>query len=194
MFKRNSGTICIAPGLLTRGVAKIAMMQHPFLKQKEDRTMKKFWRMSIFALCIFCTVISLGIAQAAGKKEVGFASVSWTGVTIKTELAVKILETLGYEASNTVLPVPIVYKSLDMGDRDVFLGNWMPSMATIANKFFDKGTVVQTVASMPGAKYTLAAPTYVVEGGLKDFADIANTEISSIIKSTVLSRATTAMR
>lgn len=135
--------------------------------------MKKFWRVNVFAFCICCLVAGLSIAQAADKKEVGFASVSWTGVTIKTELAVKVLEVLGYEASNTVLPVPIVYQSLSTGDRDVFLGNWMPSMATIANKFFDKGTVVKTVANMPGAKYTLAAPTYVVEGGLKDFADIA---------------------
>ncbi len=102
-----------------------------------------------------------------------FASVSWTGVTVKTELAVTILETLGYKATNTVLSVPIVYQALDTGDVDIFLGNWMPSMETIANKFFDKGTVVKYVVNMSGAKYTLAAPAYVVDGGLKDFADIA---------------------
>ena len=108
-----------------------------------------------------------------GAQEVRFGSVSWTGVTIKTELGKHILDSIGYKASISNLSVPIVYKALDMGDIDVFLGNWMPSMETIANKFFEKGTVVKYVANMPGAKYTLAAPSFVVDGGLKDFSDIA---------------------
>ncbi len=110
---------------------------------------------------------------AYGSKEIRFASVSWTGVTVKTELAQNILNSIGYEADNKVLSVPIVYKALDMGDVDVFLGNWMPTMATIANKFFEKGTIVQYVANMTGAKYTLAVPTFTYEAGLQDFSDIA---------------------
>ncbi|WP_028582821.1 ABC transporter substrate-binding protein [Desulfogranum japonicum] len=106
-------------------------------------------------------------------KEVKFVSVPWTGVTVKTELAKNILGSLGYEATSQNLPVPIVYKALEMGDADVFLGNWMPSMESIASGFFSKGTVIKYVANMPGAKYTLAAPAYVVDGGLKDFSDIA---------------------
>lgn len=110
---------------------------------------------------------------AYGAKEVRFGCVSWTGVTVKTELGKHILDSLGYEASIKNLSVSIVYKALDMGDVDIFLGNWMPSMETIANKFFEKGTVVKYVANMPGAKYTLAAPSYAVDGGLRDFSDIA---------------------
>jgi len=106
-------------------------------------------------------------------KEVKFANVTWTGVTVKTELAKNVLNSLGYEATSKNLSVPIVYKALDTGDIDIFLGNWMPSMESIANKFFDKGTVVKYVANMSGAKYTLAAPAYVFDAGLKDFADIA---------------------
>ncbi len=101
------------------------------------------------------------------------AAVSWTGVTVKTELGKQILDSLGYKASIKTLSVPIVYNALDMGDVDVFLGNWMPSMASIADNFFKKGTVVKYVANMPEAKYTLAAPSYVVDAGLKDFSDIA---------------------
>ena len=110
---------------------------------------------------------------AFGAQKVRFGSVSWTGVTIKTELGKYILDSLGYETSISNLSVPIVYKALDMGDVDIFLGNWMPSMETIANTFFEKGTVVKYVANMTGAKYTLAAPSFVVDGGLKDFSDIA---------------------
>lgn len=129
-------------------------------------------RRFIIPLVFLAATLLLGGAALAAN-QVRFASVSWTGVTVKTELGVSILNTLGYDASKIVLSVPIAYKALDMGDADVFLGNWMPSMAGIADKFFKKGTVIQYVANMPGAKYTLAAPAYVVDGGLKDFSDIA---------------------
>ena len=112
-------------------------------------------------------------SNALASNKVRFASVSWTGVTVKTELAKNILNSLGYDASSVILSVPIVYQAMENGDADIFLGNWMPSMATIANKFFEKDAVIQYVANMPGAKYTLAAPTYAVDGGLKDFSDIA---------------------
>lgn len=120
----------------------------------------------LLAACLFCST-------AFASNKVRLASVSWTGVTVKTELATNILNSLGYDASNVTLSVPIVYQAMENGDADIFLGNWMPSMATIANKFFEKGTVIQYVANMPGAQYTLAAPAYVVDGGLKDFSDIA---------------------
>lgn len=129
-------------------------------------------RKLIIPFVILAAALLFG-GTALASNSVRFASVSWTGVTVKTELGVSILNTLGYDASKIVLSVPIAYKALDMGDADVFLGNWMPSMAGIADKFFQKGTVIQYVANMPGAKYTLAAPAYVVDGGLKDFSDIA---------------------
>ena len=128
-------------------------------------------RLSIAIALLAASLFLSGTALAS--KQVRFASVSWTGVTIKTELGVNILNSLGYDASKVTLSVPIVYNALAMGDADIFLGNWMPSMETIADKFFKEGTVIQYVANMPGAKYTLAAPAYVVDGGLKDFSDIA---------------------
>ncbi len=125
-------------------------------------------------LVLFLLILTCVLAQPvwAGKK-VHFANVTWTGVTVKTELAKNILTSLGYEIRSSNLSVPIVYQALSTGDADIFLGNWMPSMETIANKFFEQGSVVKYVANMSGAKYTLAAPAYVVAGGLKDFADIA---------------------
>lgn len=127
------------------------------------------------SFAIVCLVFSLlvGGTAALAADQVRFVSVGWTGVTVKTELAVNILEALGYEASNTRVPLGIAYNAMKMNDADVFLGNWMPSMANVADKFFKEGTVIKYVANMPGAQYTLAAPTYVVEGGLTDFTDIA---------------------
>ena len=116
---------------------------------------------------LFCSAIT---ANAADKITV--ASVSWTGVTIKSEIAVSVLESLGYEAENKVLSVPITYSALSTGDADVFFGNWMPSMANVADKFFEKGTVIKYVANMPGAKYTLATTSHCADAGLRDFSDI----------------------
>lgn len=127
----------------------------------------------VLGLCLGLSLLLLPVGQAQAKTGViTFASVSWTGVTIKTDLAVKILKLLGYRARNLMVSVPLAYKALATGEAEVFLGNWMPSMATIANKYFKDGSVVQFAENMHGAKYTLAAPRYVVDGGLQDFADI----------------------
>ncbi len=126
----------------------------------------------IFASFIIATLFCSAFAAQAAEK-VTVASVSWTGVTIKSEIAVSVLESLGYKSENKVFSVPIAYTALANGDADVFFGNWMPSMANIANKFFESGKVIKYVANMPGAKYTLATPTYCAKAGLKDFSDIA---------------------
>jgi glycine betaine/proline transport system substrate-binding protein len=119
-------------------------------------------------------VFSLVLTGAVyAKDEIKFVSVSWTGVTVKTELGVLALESLGYDASNTMVSVPIAYKALETGDGDIFLGYWYPSMTNIATKYFERGTVVNFIANMPGAVYTLAVPSYVAEAGLTDFSDIA---------------------
>lgn len=126
-------------------------------------------------LIVFLMSLSLFAATAIADKtsKVNFASVGWTGVTIKTELSVFLLNSLGYEAKNTVLSVPITYMALSKGDADIFLGNWMPSMANIAGKYFEKGSVEKYTVNMPGAKYTLAVPSFCIDKGLKHFKDIA---------------------
>lgn len=125
---------------------------------------------------LFCTVLCLVLLTAAvaqARDSIRFASVSWTGVTVKTELGVCVLEALGYEAENYMLSVPVAYKAMATGEADIFLGNWMPSMKTMAESYFAEGTVIKSIANMEGAQYTLAAPSYVIEGGLKSFSDIA---------------------
>ncbi|MBC17921.1 MAG: glycine/betaine ABC transporter substrate-binding protein [Desulfovibrio sp.] len=125
-----------------------------------------------FVFFLIATLCTSAITATAADK-ITVASVSWTGVTIKSEVAVSVLESLGYKAENKVFSVPITYSALSTGDADVFFGNWMPSMASVANKFFESGKVIKYVANMPGAKYTLAVPTFCAEAGLKDFSDIA---------------------
>ncbi len=134
--------------------------------------MVSHFRRILLVLTLVMSVSCLAIgAQAADK--IRLASVGWTGVTIKTDLAVTILQSLGYEAENIMVSVPVAYEAMAEGDADAFMGNWMPSMATIAQAYFDEGTVVQYVINMDGAQYTLAVPTFCAEAGLRDFSDIA---------------------
>ena len=116
-------------------------------------------------------------AQAADPescKAVRFADVGWTDITATTALTSRILEGLGYTPSNQVLAVPVTYASLKNKDIDVFLGNWMPTMAADLQPYVDdKSVEVIEKPNLEGAKYTLAVPTYTFEAGIQSFGDIA---------------------
>ncbi len=147
-------------------------MHSHFIFPEADRIRSFRFRGMVAALAVCLLLSALCGAPAYAREAIRFASVSWTGVTVKTELGVSILKALGYKAESYMLSVPVAYKAMDTGEADVFLGNWMPSMKTLAETYFAKGTVVKFVPNMTGAQYTLAAPAYVLEGGLKDFSDI----------------------
>lgn len=129
------------------------------------------FRRFFVALALFALLFSFPTGAMAAK-TIKIASVGWTGVTVKTDLAVSILKSLGYQAENLLVSVPIAYRAMESGDADAFMGNWMPSMALISKPYFEKGSVLKFVANMQGAKYTLAVPTYCAKGGLRDFKDI----------------------
>ena len=80
---------------------------------------------------------------------------------------------LGYEPKATVLSVPVTFASLSNGDIDAFLGLWLPTQQSMIDPYFNDGTIANVAVNLEGAKYTLAVPTYVFEGGVKTFGDIA---------------------
>ncbi len=112
-------------------------------------------------------------ADPASCQKVTFSDVGWTDITATTAAASVVLDALGYEPKTQILSVPVTYASLKNKDVDVFLGNWMPSMAADLKPYTDDGSVVSLTANLEGAKYTLAVPTYVAEAGVKSFADLA---------------------
>lgn len=105
-------------------------------------------------------------------QTVRFAEVGWTDITATTALTSEVLEGLGYETSSDTVSVPIAYAGMKNGDFDVFLGNWMPSMASISDPYIEKGQVDRTGANLEGAKYTLAVPQYVYDAGVTSVADL----------------------
>ncbi len=106
-------------------------------------------------------------------KTVRFSDVGWTDLTSTTAASSVVLEALGYQPETELLSVPVTYASLKNKDIDVFLGNWMPTMEGDIAKYRDDGSVEITGVNLEGAKYTLAVPKHVADGGVKDFADIA---------------------
>jgi len=84
-----------------------------------------------------------------------------------------ILSALGYETDTKVLSVPVTYISLEQGDIDVFLGNWMPTMEGDIAKYREAGTVDTVRANLNGTAYTLATNAAGAALGIKNFADIA---------------------
>lgn len=104
---------------------------------------------------------------------VRFAEVGWTDITATTALAGEVLEGLGYAPRVDTVSVPIAYAGMRNNDFDVFLGNWMPSMASISDPYIERGEVERLVANLEGAKYTLAVPQYVYDAGVTSVNDLA---------------------
>ncbi len=112
-------------------------------------------------------------AYANECSSVRFAEVGWTDITATTALANEVLEALGYETRVDTVSVPIAYAGMRNNDFDVFLGNWMPSMASISDPYVERGEVERLVVNLEGAKYTLAVPQYVYDAGVTSVNDLA---------------------
>ncbi len=133
--------------------------------------------MNKIPLTIAITAMTMaGSAMASNHQcsTVEFSDVGWTDITATTALTSEVLEAIGYEANDTVLSVPVTYRSLSNGDIDVFLGNWMPTMEADIAPYREDGTVETVRANLEGAKYTLAVPQYVYDAGLTSFENIAD--------------------
>lgn len=129
-----------------------------------------------FKSTLLATAVALaftGPAFAAGCDKVTFSDVGWTDITATTAVTSLILQALGYETETQVLSVPVTYEGLAKGDVDVFLGNWMPTMASNIQPYLDAKTVESVKANLDGAKYTLATNEAGAALGIKDFKDIA---------------------
>jgi glycine betaine/proline transport system substrate-binding protein len=128
------------------------------------------------ALALTTAAFGAGQVSAAEPEscaEVKFSDVGWTDITATTAVTRVVLDALGYETSVDLLSVPVTYASLARGDVDVFLGNWMPTMAADVEPFLKDGKVDSIRVNLEGAKYTLAVSDSLAEAGLKDFSDIA---------------------
>ncbi|MEQ5871407.1 choline ABC transporter substrate-binding protein [Sagittula sp. NFXS13] len=123
-----------------------------------------------------CAVAALSVTATGALAQcdtVTLSDVGWTDITATTAATSVVLEALGYETDVKVLSVPVTYTSLESGDVDVFLGNWMPTMEADIAKYRDEGSVDSVRVNLEGAKYTLAVNKAAADLGIASFADIA---------------------
>ena len=124
-------------------------------------------------LAVVASMLALSTSVAAADcSKVTFSDVGWTDITATTATTSLVLEALGYKTETRILSVPVTYISLEKGDIDVFLGNWMPTMEADLAPYREKGTVDTVRVNLTGAKYTLATNEVGASLGLSNFADI----------------------
>lgn len=106
-------------------------------------------------------------------REIHLADVGWTDISATTAVAGVILEALSYEPKISVLSVPVTFASLKSRDVDVFLGNWSPSQDANIEPYLKDKSITRLSKNLEGAKYTLAVPRYVYEGGVHHVKDLS---------------------
>ncbi|MEC9490785.1 MAG: ABC transporter substrate-binding protein [Halanaerobiales bacterium] len=117
--------------------------------------------------------IFAAVPQVAAQDDtINFGYVQWPGVTVKTHVAAKVAEYLGYETEMTAASQAIIFKSLETKDLDVFLGNWLPTMQMHFNEYQKKGVVHNVRVNLHDVVYRTAVPEYVYEAGVKSMADL----------------------
>jgi len=134
-----------------------------------ERLMKAGWALAAAAL----VTTSAYAADPAACRNVRFADVGWTDIAATTGIASTVFQGLGYNPTKTIASVPITFAGIKSKQIDVFLGYWSPTMDPMIEPFVKaKQIEVLSTPNLTGAKYTLAVPDYVYNGGLKSFADI----------------------
>ncbi len=113
-----------------------------------------------------------GSAFAEGCDKIVFSDVGWTDITSTTAATTVVLDALGYQTEVQILSIPVTLAGLAQGDIDVFLGNWMPSMAGDIAQYLEAGTIDTVRVNLEGAKYTMATNEYGAAIGISDFHNI----------------------
>lgn len=123
---------------------------------------------------LLCTVCTTWAAEPAQCQNVRMGTVNWTDVVASSAIAEAVLDGLGYKVKQTSASQQIILAGMADKQLDVFLGYWQPTMQPVAKPYLDKQQIdVISPATLPDAQSTYAVPTYVYDGGLKTFADIA---------------------
>lgn len=130
-----------------------------------------------FSAVMLC-VLGVGWAQAASGEpakcqNIRLSDVGWTDNQAVNGFAGVILSSLGYKPGVTIVSMPVILEGLKNNDLDVHMDFWTPGADSLTDPYLKEGSVEKVQTYLTGAQYTLAAPTYLWNDGLKSFADIA---------------------
>jgi glycine betaine/proline transport system substrate-binding protein len=124
------------------------------------------------ALLLLAGAAPIGAAEPEECRALRFGVVGFSDVAAVTALTTEVLKSLGYTPTSLNLSVPIIFASMQAGNVDVFLGNWMPAQAGDSKPYLADRSVEVIGPNLEKAKFTLAVPHYLYEAGLRDFASI----------------------
>lgn len=111
-------------------------------------------------------------AAVFAKPTVKFGVPAWPGVTVKTEVAAQILQTMGYKVEQSVLSAPAVFESLRTHNLDAYLAGWSPQEDEMIDPLKEKGDIELLGLNLKEGQISLCVPTYVWDSGVKSFADL----------------------
>lgn len=149
--------------------------------------MRRPQRLAVAALAVALTVGALtacttaserdGFAQSdsgGAENSVVLAEQPWVDLQVENEIAVQLLQELGYDASiKKNLSVENAATAVSSGQIDAYLGNWWPSQEPSFGKAIDDGDVEVLSTIVKGTEYAPAIPGDVAKKlGIKSLADL----------------------
>src|SRR3954447_4033525 len=98
-------------------------------------------------------------SSGGGNNSVVFAEQPWVDLQVENEIAVQVLDKLGYDASiKKNLSVENAASALKTSDLDAYLGNWWPSQEPAFGEAIKKGDVDVVSTMVKGTEYAPAVP------------------------------------
>ena len=111
--------------------------------------------------------------SSGGENAVRFVQQPWADLVVETEIAMQVLNKLGYTATTQEVAVPLAAEALATGRADAYLGNWWPSQQAVFTEHLDSGAVKVAGTVLEGTEYAPAVPGYVAEQlGVRSLADL----------------------
>src|SRR5699024_7907800 len=114
-------------------------------------------RITIVSLVASALIWALAsLPAAAADSPIVFGHQAWPGVTVKSRVAVLLLDAMGYPAKSQNFTSAIIYQGLKTGDVDVSLGAWMPAHKDMVDPLVDAGDAIMLSKNLTGAIQGLA--------------------------------------
>lgn len=121
---------------------------------------------------VLLTIALLLITSLLFADTIRFGVPPWPGVIVKTEVVTQIMKTMGYETEQKEVGAPIIYKTMTIGQMEVFLGAWRPHQNDMLNPLLAKGSLDKVAVNIADSKVGLCVPEYVWKEGIHSIGDL----------------------
>lgn len=141
------------------------------------KLIKKRWLMAGALTTSMLALLTLSTAQAEPSEqptleEIRFGVPPWPGITVKSEVASQLLETLGYSTQQRQLAVSVILSAASKGDLEVYLAGWYPQEADMLAPLLANGTIIEIVDNVPSALTGIAVTDNAWQAGVRNITDL----------------------